>query len=132
MTEFSPKEIAQFIFSDMPNDTINKLQLIENDIDCEYIFQILINILLEGIEIKGYLYKNFISQDDIYILNQYMNSLGFTLHMKSFDSSNNIYCFALYDPNLKFIINKNFEHSDQLNQYKCQYLDYIIYFSLNV
>lgn len=80
----SVKQIAQLIFSKPPT---SNLSLTLDEADNEYVFEILLNIFLEGLMIKNYISfdkSNFgslnITTDQFIELNQYFNSFGFKIN----------------------------------------------------
>lgn len=99
--EYSPKSIAENIFSSPP-DNPNTKQLLLDEADNEFVFEILINILLEGLKVKDYFnkenlknsrIKNFVELiSDDYIINinennlldlyKYFLSLGFKINIQ--------------------------------------------------
>jgi len=78
--EATPEHIAKFVFYDEPKvaRSIN-LQLEEGD--NEYVFQLILNVLLEGLYIKyGSEFDiNQLNDDILHKLNEYMKSIGFSL-----------------------------------------------------
>ena len=128
--EYSPKSIAENIFSNDPSEP-NTNQLILEEGDNEFVFEILVNILLEGLKLKNYFnleilknskIKNFVELvSNNYILNinekdtinlyKYFLSLGFIIKIEVInyneyikltnENYKNRYCSILPIPLLK-------------------------------
>jgi hypothetical protein len=85
-------EIAKKIFMNDPKAPFT-IRLGLEEVDHEYVFQIILNILLEGLYIK--FGSNFdigqLNVDILCHLNQYMNSMGFQLN-KHADKEGHCYC----------------------------------------
>ena len=99
--EYSPKSIAENIFLNEP-DVPNTKQLILEECDNEFVFEILINILLEGLKLKKYFNEDNLKKSKIinfvelynedYIINinennlinlyKYFLSLGFIIKIE--------------------------------------------------
>lgn len=78
--ESSVEDIAKFVFSTEPKQE-NTIKLIPDEADLEYIFEMILNLLLEGLYI---LYgSNFdiqqLNTEIISRLNEYMKSMGFIM-----------------------------------------------------
>lgn len=83
--QFSPKGIARVIFTEEPAPALSK-QLILEEGDNEIIFEILLNIFLEGLVIKKCInklnsnkYRLAITEDMFVKFKQYFRSLGFDI-----------------------------------------------------
>lgn len=101
---YSPKSIAENIFLSDPKPP-NSNQLLLSEYDNQYVFEILINIFLEGLRLKKYINIEFLSKSEIknyvefisdnYIINisqnnmleiyNYFLSLGFKLNIDKID-----------------------------------------------
>lgn len=87
-----PAQIAEKIFNENPKKP-NTIQLGVDEIDDEYVFELLLNILLEGIFVKyGDEFKpDYLTIDKLEKLNEYMKSMGFTVK-KHYNKSGHAYC----------------------------------------
>lgn len=120
--ELSPKEIAIKLFSNEPKEPCS-IFIYSDDADLELIFQILVTVLMEGIftiysESKLNLknFDNTISNLKPF-LDTYINSLGFSFNMKTYDLEDSknydgYYCIIKLKDNypLEFELAKNKEN----------------------
>lgn len=117
MEELSVSKIAEFIFVNDPKPK-HSIQLISDEADSEYIFELLLNILLEGLYV---LYGpdfdiNNISFGIFLKLNQYLNSIGFKIN--KYDNKKNMsYCTIkkTNDKHKPYIFVINIEYINNLN-----------------
>lgn len=84
--EFTPETLAQQLFTNPPKET-NSCQLILDQADSEYIFELLINVLIEGIKV---LYGVDASLDQVtdtiyHKLREYFHSIGFNVKLEIID-----------------------------------------------
>jgi hypothetical protein len=116
-----PKEIAKILFSENLKNT-NSICLDLEEFDFEYVFQILINIFIEGLLIKKFVYFENnelvinMESSNIFIMNQYMNSIKIKSYVEisEFDNNEfqNRYCTVKIlnkeNNNIEFLINPLF------------------------
>jgi hypothetical protein len=144
MSNFSPKDIAEVIFYGKPSG-YNANKLVLNEDDKEYTFQILLNILLEGMKIKGMVHDLSIDfeDDDIALMKLYMRSLGYDViididEIKPEDDatmSNAVvpYCCIVLvkmgnQLEYRFILNKKTIDTKKLETFEAKFSKYIIKF----
>lgn len=92
LDDFTPESVAQTIFTKDPLPACSCQIISEQNMDdVTYIFEILIIILMEGLEIlSGDLTKanlNELTEEHIKILNPWFNSLGFNIKVACYDIS---------------------------------------------
>ena len=131
--EHTPEDIAKILFSKEPQAK-NTCQLLLDQVDNEYIFELLLNILLNGIDI---LFGKDINLDDvnegsISLLNLYMESLGYKLSVIVENNDNleyllftdltndNYYCELKINDFPDYFINYTRKHSGH-NKYSKKY-----------
>lgn len=87
-----PQQIAQAIFSNNPKEP-NTIKLGLDESDNEYVFELMLNILLEGIYVKFGTNFNIksLTIEVITLLNEYMKSMGFTISNHQ-DKEGHCYC----------------------------------------
>lgn len=118
---FSPQKVARVIFSKEPTGPCTNQLLGNNTSDPTYIFEILANILLEGLTIfsgglENIKMENF-SSEHIKALNPWFQSLGFELTVKTFKKDDedykDYYCKAVFkdSSNKHFFDYKGIENS---------------------
>jgi len=144
----NPKDIAKILFNDVYKSK-NSINLNLNETDLEYIFQVIVNIYIEGLLIRNYVFikngeiKFNLDKSNINIMNHYMNSIGFNSFMEinSFDETiyQHRYCSIKGNDKIDFLINPIFYgiycNDRKLNNYKLIYKNddqmIIIYFDFN-
>lgn len=98
----SPEDIAQSLFTQDPRDP-NSCQIVtdQNDIDVTYLYEILITILLEGLEILSSgidtVDLNTFTSDHITSLNPWLKSIGYKVKVvekdaQDYDQYQEYYC----------------------------------------
>lgn len=100
LIDYSPKDIAEELFTREPDDPLTNQMLVEREgTDSTYIFEILITILLEGLDIftKGIKDADLSQFSQVYItqLNPWFRSLGFDISVDCStveDSFDGYYC----------------------------------------
>lgn len=136
MTSYTPELIAANLFSEDPKP-IKSCQLLLDDAQNDTIFEILITILFEGLEIISGGLKSFdisnLTSDMIEELNPWFHSVGFKLYVHEMNSDeipNNHYCsvkinndpYDMYfelkkiNKSYHFILNGLFEPIPKLNE----------------
>ena len=117
--------LVEKIFSKPPEEK-NSIQLQLDYADNEYIFQLLLNILLSAIKFKGYSSINELNNNQLIELKSYFNSFGFDIITSNINNINeyNYYCYMIYVENneFKFIKKSNFIHSDNIETYRGYYI----------
>jgi hypothetical protein len=116
LKDYSPEGISQTIFHNEPNAPFSYQIIAEQDqANLTYIFEILIIILLEGLEIlTGDLSQANLSnfnKDHLTILNPWFRSLGFDINVNTYDekdkeSYNKYYCRVLFNDKLNKMLFK--------------------------
>jgi len=122
LANFSPEMIAHEIFTkDAKPPCSHQILAYQEGADMTYIYEILITILLEGLEImtgglKEVDLSNF-TASHIIVLNPWFKSIGFDINVEAVDSSdkdsyNEYYCRAMVNDKLNetFFIMKNITH----------------------
>lgn len=124
--KYSPEMIAREIFIKNPKDPCSyRIIPKQENIDLTYIFEILITILLEGLDILTNGLRNVdltnFDSDHILSLNPWFNSLGFSISVDFYNDKNNsgndsreyeeYYCKTIINnrENNTFFIMKNIE-----------------------
>jgi len=136
----SPESIALILFSDDPKPE-NSIQLELENTDPTFIFEILITILMEGIQKKyGDLKKiNYDTFNENLLLNliPYFKSIGFNINIKKYDKKNkedykDYYCKVILNDSMwdqffemkkiekdyHFFINPSFVYNNNFNELK--------------
>ena len=122
LEDFTPEAIAEALFNQEPKDALTCRIVTESEgMDATYIFELLITILLEGMEIIiGDLSKADLSNlTDMHIsgLNPWFHSLGFFITVDTFDKNeeddeeeyDEYYCKVMIKSKLNEVI---FEHKN--------------------
>ncbi len=86
-TPGTPAEIGKQLFS-MPCKPPNSFQLITEEADSEYVFQILLNIFLEGLIVRGHVdllseSKVELLPKDLKVIQEYMQSVCFNVEVET-------------------------------------------------
>lgn len=122
LANFSPEMIAHEIFTkDAKAPCTHQILAYQEGSDMTYIYEILITILLEGLEIMTGGLKEIdlsgFNSSYITVLNPWFRSIGFNINVDTFESSdkesyNGYYCRAVINDKLNetFFIMKNLEH----------------------
>lgn len=136
----SPVEIAQAIFSKSSSGP-RSIQLGLEEADCEYIFEILINMFLEGMLIKGYIDQEIhLTSNNLIKMKEYFRSFFFDVDVtvREFSEEDelwkNRFCTIVphVEDNLmkfKFLISREFQFPEEdksltnLNKYTAVYKD---------
>ncbi len=87
LSDYSPEQIAQELFTNNPkNPCTHQILALQNNADLTYIFEILLTVLMEGIDvlINGFenLNLNEFNHDHILIMQPWFWSLGFKINLK--------------------------------------------------
>lgn len=109
-----PAQIAEKIFSVEPKEP-KTIRLGLEEADHEYVFELMLNILLEGIFVKyGEGFKpEYLTVEVLSTLNEYMKSMGFIVN-KHFDKGGHAYCnFNIENPRI-FSIDKHQLRKNQI------------------
>lgn len=89
--EMSPQDIAKKIFTEEPKKPLTNVIGVENSPDMSFVYEILLNILLEGLDLvtedlNNYDYDNF-NEKSILFFNPWFYSMGFTICVKKYHKS---------------------------------------------
>lgn len=122
MSELSFEDLAMYIFSNPPKGPLS-IQIQLTEADPEYVFQLLLNTLLEGLYILyGNIFDFTVMNDFVFdLLNSYMNSFGFEIE-KSNSHNNKPYCklgriYGVDKKPYKFLITKEHFQNQQQRHY---------------
>lgn len=118
LDDFTPEAIAEALFYQEPKDALTcRLVASENEVDSVYLFELLITILMEGIDIRMDDLSNVdlsgLSIEHITGLNPWFYSLGFSVHVDLLDKNDDVgeyeeyYCKVMVKTKLNEVI---FEH----------------------
>lgn len=114
------EDIAKYIFTLEPKNP-NSIQLLSDEVDNEYIFEMLLNLLLEGLYI---LYGNTFNISDLnenilMKLNTYFHSIGFSIQAFS-DKKEDCFCHVIktdFEKPFIFVLNFNNKTYNNLSDY---------------
>ncbi|CAH6421743.1 Hypothetical protein KVN_LOCUS429 [uncultured virus] len=144
MEDFSPEKVAQSVFNFQPtNPCAYQIITTQDGQDITYVFEILITILMEGLDIltnglNNANLSNF-NEEHISIMDPWFNSLGFNIFVTKFDEKDkelfkDYYCKIVIrtsyeetffvmkqiNKNYHFILNGNFQQNKKnLKELKC-------------
>lgn len=114
------KELAQLLFTNEPKSP-NTIQIVPEEADANFIFEILCNVLLEGMYIMYG--REFdvgkITPEVIYKMNDYMKSMGFEVKMY-YTKQEECYSQLVYlgeEYGYIFVQYKDAEEKDNLSEY---------------
>ena len=87
----TPEGLAQTLFS-KPPQAAKSCQLILDNVDNEYVFELLLNVLLEGVDVLYGKDSDIADVNDIvyYQLKEYIASLGFNLNLDIKENDENV------------------------------------------
>ena len=155
MSSQTPYELAKNIFTQEPQKPYSKLFELDNkNEDVSYLFEVVLNIMLEGMEIltNGLNTTDFTQFNEDYILNlnPWLESLGVKVNVKQINSDTDYYCKIIINnnswktyykmkninKNFHFLLSQNYNKQayDKLESYKSIFINnttiYQIYFTV--